>query len=58
MIPRSHRGGWALLAAVLVAVAARTSLAQDLTCGPQGVIAIQCSERNGALAGILGETPA
>src|ERR1019366_10017172 len=37
MIPRSRRGGWALLAAVLLAVAARTSRAQDLTCGPGDV---------------------
>jgi len=34
MIPRSRRGGWALLAAVLLAVAARTTRAQDLSCGP------------------------
>jgi outer membrane protein insertion porin family/translocation and assembly module TamA len=37
MIPRGRRGGWALLLAVLLAVTARTSRAQELTCGPGDV---------------------
>ncbi len=32
MIPRGRRGGWALLLAVLLAVTARTSRAQELRC--------------------------
>ena len=57
MIPRSRRGGWALLAAVLLAVAARTSRAQDLTCGPGDVEVMKLTfQGNHAFAsGVLGD---
>ncbi len=52
MIPRGRRGGWALLLAVLLAVTARTSHAQELICGPGDVEVMKLTfQGNHAFAG-------
>jgi outer membrane protein assembly factor BamA len=52
MIPRGRRGGWALLLAVLLAVTARTSQAQELICGPGDVEVMKLTfQGNHAFAG-------
>ena len=52
MIPRGRRGGWALLLAVLLAVTARTSRAQELRCERGDVEVMKLTfEGNHAFAG-------